>query len=80
VLNNSCRRDEDARLDEALELEREALRRMHELRDKLTEDDPYRAILERHVGRLESAVNQLDTLASGPLAWLTQMNGSDGDP
>jgi hypothetical protein len=62
--------DGDARLDEALELERQALQRVYELRGKLTEDDPYRAILERHVGRLESAVNQLEALAAGRLAWL----------
>ena len=64
------RADEDARLDEALELEREALRQVHVLRGQLAEGDPYRAILERHLDELEEAVRRLELLAGGPLRWL----------
>jgi hypothetical protein len=49
--------------DEALELEREALHQVRVLRGQLAEGDPYRAILERHLGELEEAVRRLEVLS-----------------
>jgi hypothetical protein len=62
--------DEQLRLTEALCLEQEALRQVHALIGKLEEEDPYRKILESHVGRLEHAVRHLEALMQGPLHWL----------
>jgi hypothetical protein len=54
--------DEQLKLSEALALEQEALRQVHELIGKLEEGDPYREILLSHVGRLEHAVRHLEVL------------------
>ncbi|HYZ01606.1 MAG TPA: hypothetical protein VFA92_08930 [Candidatus Binatia bacterium] len=52
-------------LDRALRLEQEVLAQMRALLAELPEDDPFRAVLERHRGSLEEAVSQIETLVEG---------------
>lgn len=57
-------------LDVTLDLEREAHRRIQLLIARLDVDDPYRAILEHHLGKVEDAVTHLELLTAGALRWL----------
>ena len=51
--------------DEGLRLEQQLLARMRQLIRDLPEGDPYRAVLERHLGKLEDAVSRLEALEKG---------------
>ncbi|MBO0688806.1 MAG: hypothetical protein J2P40_04425 [Candidatus Dormibacteraeota bacterium] len=51
--------------DEGLRLEQQLLVQMRQLIRDLPEGDPYRAVLERHLGNLEEAVSRLDALEEG---------------
>jgi hypothetical protein len=51
--------------DEGLRLEQQLLAQMRQLIRDLPEGDPYRAVLERHLGKLEDAVSRLEALEEG---------------
>jgi predicted translin family RNA/ssDNA-binding protein len=51
------------RLREALDLEREILRQGRTLMAELRDDDPYRAVLERELSKLEEAISNVEQLA-----------------
>lgn len=68
--------DEEVRLDTTIELEREVLRRGHRLLQVLDEYDPYRAMLEEHLRKLEDAVSHLELLTDGALRWLVEPEAS----
>lgn len=67
-----CWWDEEVRLDTTIELEREVLRRGHRLLQVLDEYDPYRAMLEEHLRKLEDVVSHLELLTDGALRWLVE--------
>ena len=48
--------------DEGLRLEQQLLAQMRQLIHDLSPGDPYRAVLERHLGKLEDAVSRLQAL------------------
>jgi hypothetical protein len=48
--------------DEGLRLEQQLLAQMRQLIQDLPPSDPYRAVLENHLGKLEDAVNKLEAL------------------
>ena len=51
--------------DDGLRLEQQLLAQMRRLIRDLPEGDPYRAVLERHLGKLEDAVGRLEALEEG---------------
>jgi hypothetical protein len=51
--------------DKGLRLEQQLLAQMRRLIRDLPEGDPYRAVLQRHLGKLEDTVSQLEALEEG---------------
>ena len=49
-------------LAEVLSLERQLVGQMHQLIEELPEGNSYRVVLERHIGKLEQAIDQLEQL------------------
>ena len=49
-------------LQEVLSLERRLVAQMHQLIGVLPEGNPYRVVLERHIGRIEQSISQLESL------------------
>jgi hypothetical protein len=54
--------DQVQNLAEVLSLERRLVAQMQQLIAELPEGNPYRVVLERHVGKLEEAIAQLEEL------------------
>ena len=54
--------DQVQNLAEVLSLERRLVAQMHQLIEDLPEGNPYRLVLERHIGKLEQAIDQLEEL------------------
>ena len=54
--------DQVQNLAEVLSLERRLVAQMHQLIDELPEGNAYRVVLERHIGKLEQAIDQLEEL------------------
>jgi hypothetical protein len=50
------------RQDEVLSLEEQLLSHMKRLVSELPPNDPYRAVIERHLPRVQEAVSQLQSL------------------
>jgi prefoldin subunit 5 len=49
-------------LAEVLSLERRLVAQMHQLIEELSEGNAYREVLERHIDKLEQAIDQLEAL------------------
>jgi hypothetical protein len=49
-------------LAEVLSLERRLVAQMHQLIGDLPEGNAYRVVLERHIGKLEQAIDHLEAL------------------
>jgi hypothetical protein len=54
--------DQVQNLAEVLSLERRLVAQMHQLIEELPEGNAYRVVLERHIGKLEQAIDQLEEL------------------
>lgn len=54
--------DQVQNLAEVLSLERRLVAQMQQLIQDLPEGNAYRLVLERHIGKLEQAIDQLETL------------------